>query len=102
MSDISKIDPELEFTKADAIFEKELGYKPLDFCYPFGNYSEESNEYISSKQNYHRIYTSRYMYSYRQNGKLIFGRCGISNDESFGVFKAKLKGYFNVWRTIFG
>ncbi|MBG9220331.1 polysaccharide deacetylase family protein [Bacteroides ovatus] len=102
MSDISKIDPELEFTKADAIFEKELGYKPLDFCYPFGNYSEESNEYISSKLNYHRIYTSRYMYSYRQNGKLIFGRCGISNDESFGVFKAKLKGYFNVWRTIFG
>ncbi|MBR4157012.1 MAG: polysaccharide deacetylase family protein [Bacteroidales bacterium] len=100
MSDISKIDLEVEFTKADAIFEEQLGYKPMDFCYPFGTYSEESNEYISSHLSYKRIYTSRMMYSYRQNGKLIFGRNGISNDESFGVFKAKLKGYFNVWRTI--
>ncbi len=102
MSDISKIDTELEFAKADAVFEKQLGYKPLDFCYPFGAYSEESNEYISSCLEYKRIYTSRMMYSYRQNGKLIFGRNGICNDESFGVFKAKLKGYFNVWRTIIG
>ena len=102
MSDISKINPELEFTKADAIFDKELGYKPLDFCYPFGYYSEESNEYIVQHTNYTRIYTSRMMYSYLQNGKVIFGRNGISNDESFGVFKAKLKGYFNVWRVIFG
>ena len=102
MSDISKINPQLEFVEADAIFEKELGYKPLDFCYPFGSYSEDSNEYISSQLDYRRIYTSRYMYSYRQNGKLIFGRSGISNEESFGVFKAKLKGYFNVWKTIIG
>ena len=102
MSDISKIDSELEFTKADAIFEKELGYKPLDFCYPFGCYSEASNDYIVKNTNYTRIYTSRMMYSYMQDGKIIFGRNGISNDESFGVFKAKLKGYFNVWRIIFG
>lgn len=102
MSDISKINPELEFTKADAIFEKELGYKPLDFCYPFGCYSEASNDYIVKNTNYTRIYTSRMMYSYMQDGKIIFGRNGISNDESFGVFKAKLKGYFNVWRVIFG
>ncbi len=102
MSDISKIDLEVEFKKADAIFEEQLGYKPMDFCYPFGAYSEESNEYISLYLSYKRIYTSCMMYSYRQNGKLIFGRNGISNDESFGVFKAKLKGYFNVWRTIVG
>lgn len=102
MSDISKIDTELEFAKSDAVFEEQLGFKPLDFCYPFGTYSEETNEYISSQLNYRRIYTSRMMYSYRQNGKLIFGRNGISNDESFGIFKAKLKGYFNVWRTIIG
>lgn len=102
MSDISKIAPEVEFTKANAIFEEQLGYKPVDFCYPFGAYSEESNEYISSRLEYKRIYTSRLMYSYRQHGKLIFGRNGISNDEGFGVFKAKLKGYFNVWRKLFG
>lgn len=100
MSDISKIDTELEFKKADLIFEQHLGFSPLDFCYPFGYYSEESNEYISSHLNYIRIYTSRMMYSYRQNGKIIFGRNGISNDESFGVFKAKLKGYFNIWKSI--
>lgn len=102
MSVIDNIDPEVEFTKANLIFEEQLGYQPTDFCYPFGAYSEESNEYISSRLAYKRIHTSRMMYSYRQNGKLILGRNGISNEESFGVFKAKLRGYFNVWRTILG
>ena len=102
MSDVNRIDAEVEFVKADSIFEEQLGYKPMDFCYPLGAYSEDSNEYISSCLEYKRIYTSRMMYSYCQNGKLIFGRNGISNDDSFGVFKAKLKGYFNVWRTIIG
>ena len=102
MSDISKIDPAVEFDKADKVFEEQLGYKPLDFCYPFGYYSEESNAYIIKNTGYKRIYTSRMMYSYMQEGKVIFGRNGISNDESYGVFKAKLKGYFNVWRKIIG
>lgn len=100
MSDISKINANLEFNKADEVFESELGYKPVDFCYPFGKYSETSIEYIVSKCNYLRIYTSRMMYSYRQKGKIVFGRNGISNDESFRVFKAKLKGYFNVWKMV--
>lgn len=102
MSDISKIDVTVEFDKADAIFEKELGYKPLDFCYPYGYYSEASNDYIIKNTEYKHIYTSRMMYSYRQEGKIVFGRNGISNDETFYVFKAKLKGYFNVWRKIIG
>lgn len=102
MSDLSMVDLDLEFTMADMLFEKELGYKPVDFCYPFGAYSEDSNEYISTNLNYKRIYTSRLMYSYRQNGKLIFGRSGISNEENFRIFKFKLKGYFNVWRKLFG
>ena len=99
---ISNIDVEVEFKKADAIFEAELGYKPLDFCYPYGTYSEETNEYISSHLEYRRIYTSRLMYSYRQNGKIIFGRNGINGDEPFIVFVSKLKGYYNVWRKISG
>lgn len=99
---ISNIDLDVEFTKADAIFEEELGYKPLDFCYPYGTYSEEINEYITSQLGYKRIYTSRLMYSYRQNGKIIFGRNGINGDEPFRVFVSKLKGYYNVWRKILG
>ena len=102
MSDISKIDPKVEFDKADCIFREQLGYQPLDFCYPFGCYSEESNDYIIKHTPYIRIYTSRMMFSYMQEGKVIFGRCGISNDESFGIFKAKLKGYFNVWTKLIG
>lgn len=98
MSDINKIDPKIEFEKADSIFYEKLGFQPLDFCYPFGKYSEESNEYIVKHTAYTRIYTSRMMYSYLQNCKVIFGRNGISNNDSFRVFKAKLKGYFNVWR----
>ena len=100
VADMSDIDPDLEFVKANEVFQKELGYGPLDFCYPFGSCSEKAHEYLSTKTNYQRIYTSSAMYSYEKNGRIIFGRNGISNDESFGVFKAKLNGYFNIWKTI--
>lgn len=46
MSDISKINPSLEFDKANSVFSEKLGFYPTDFCYPFGFYSEESNHYI--------------------------------------------------------
>ena len=102
MSDISRIDPEVEFTTADSIFRKELGYDPKDFCYPFGKYSEESNDYISKNQDYSRIYTSKMMYSYLQNGKIIFGRTAISDDDSCRIFRLKLNGYYNIWRSLLG
>lgn len=100
MSDINNIDPTIEFDKANSIFAEHLGYKPLDFCYPFGYYSCESNDYIIYNQTYERIYTSDQMYSYKRRGKLILGRNAISGDDSFRVFKAKLKGYFNIWETL--
>ena len=102
MSDIRKIDPEIEFNKADSIFKEELGFDPLDFCYPYGKYSEGSNDYISKNLDYRRIYTSKMMYSYCQNGKIIFSRTAISDCDSIGVFRAKLNGYYNVWRSLFG
>ena len=95
MSDISKIDWEEEITEADTIFKKELGYQPLDFCYPFGYYSQESNEELSSKSKYERIYTSKMIYSYLLNGKVIMGRNAISNDDSLSFFKNKLRGFYN-------
>lgn len=101
VADMSDIDPELEFIKANEVFKKELGYEPLDFCYPYGSCSEKAHEYLSTKTNYQRIYTSSMMYSYEKHGRIIFGRNGISNDETFGVFKAKLNGWFNVWKNIF-
>ena len=97
---MSEIDPDLEFVKANELFQKELGYEPLDFCYPYGSCSEKAHEYLTTKTNYQRIYTSTMMYSYKQNGRIIFGRNGISNDETFGVFNAKLNGYFNVWKSL--
>lgn len=95
MSDLSKVDFDNEVNKADGIFEKELGYKPVDFCYPFGYYSSESNEILTSKSNYMRIYTSKTIYSYEWNGRIIMGRNAISNDDSMDFFKNKLNGYYN-------
>ena len=100
VADMTGIDPQLEFVKANEVFRKELGYEPLDFCYPYGDCSEKAHEYLTTQTNYQRIYTSTMMYSYVQNRRIIFGRNGISNDETFGVFKAKLDGYFNVWKNI--
>lgn len=100
VADMTGIDPQLEFVKANEVFQEELGYEPLDFCYPFGSCSEKSHKYLTTQTNYQRIYTSSMMYSYEKNGRIIFGRNGISNDETFGVFKAKLNGCFNVWKSL--
>lgn len=100
MTDLGTVNVEREFAHSDRIFIQELGYKPQDFCYPFGKYSDQSNNYIITHTPYRRIYTSRMMYSYRKKGRLIMGRSGISNDEPFHIFRAKLKGYFNVWSKL--
>ena len=100
VADMSDIDPELEFVKANEVFQKELGYEPLDFCYPYGSCSEKAHEYLSTKTNYQRIYTSNMMYSYEKNGRIIFGRNGISNEEKMKIFKAKLNGCFNIWNKL--
>lgn len=100
VADMRNIDPKLEFVQANEVFQKELGYEPLDFCYPYGSCTETSHEYLTTKTQYLRIYTSSLRYSYTKNGRIIFGRNGISNDESFGVFKAKLNGFFNIWNSL--
>lgn len=85
-----------EIYKADAILEQHTGIIAKDFCYPYGKYSEASNVLLLSQSNYKRIYTSDLLYSYPRSDKFIMGRCGISNDESFNVFKGKVKGYYNI------
>lgn len=101
--DLSKITPQVfagEVEKADERFSSELGYSPKDFCYPFGKYSAESNDYLTEHSQYERIYLSDMRYSYKTKGRYIMGRNGISNDEAFSVFKAKLNGYFNILSLI--
>ena len=96
MADLSLIDYKQEVNVADEIFNQKLGYYPLDFCYPFGYYTEESNLHLEKESSYKRIYTSKKMYSYEQSGKLILGRNGISNDDSMRVFRNKVDGDMNV------
>lgn len=104
---ISMKDPKIEnydfeVAEANRVIEKELGFVPMDFCYPFGYYSKESNEYLSKNSEYKRIYTSDLRYTYVLNGKIIFGRSSINSDESFKVFKNKLKGNYNIFCNIRG
>lgn len=89
-----------EITAANRIIEENLGFVPKDFCYPFGKYSEKSNEYMVSNTSYTRIYTSDLRFSYEKSGKIIFGRSSINSDESFAVFKHKVNGHFNVFSMI--
>ena len=96
MKDIKIIDTKKEIEEANNIFENKLGYAPKDFCYPFGYYSEESNVFLEQNTSYERIYTSKMLYSYKQNGKLVFGRNGISNSYPMHYYVKKLKGWINV------
>ena len=101
MADLSKIDYDHEVNDSDDLFEKHLGYRPLDFCYPFGYYSEESNLRLEKESGYQRIYTSQRLYSYTQNGRIVFGRNGISTDYPLYYFKKKVKGYANWHQTYY-
>lgn len=89
-----------EINRADEVFKRELGFTPKDFCFPYGKYSEESLIELEKNSGYERLYTSNMVYSYRQNGKFVMGRNGISNDDSNITFKNKLNGYFNVYKSI--
>ena len=100
MSDISKINPDKEFNEANKKITDETGIIPKDFCYPYGKWSENSNKYIIKNTDYTRIYTSNMMYSYEQNGKIIFGRNSINGDRPFSVFKNMLKGNYNIFDTL--
>ena len=97
MSDLSKIDIAKEITEANELFHRELGYEPVDFCYPFGYYSEKTNEYLCANTGYKRIYTSKNLYSYAQGNATIMGRNGISDDDNQSTFINKLKGYENCF-----
>lgn len=100
MKDITAINTNLEIVEANKLFRQELGYEPHDFCYPFGYFSESSNDYLVNNSIYTRIYTSKMSYSYLKNGKLIFGRNSIVNEEPFKVFVKKTKGYYNVFNSL--
>ena len=102
MSDISAIDPKLEFSKANQKIFDETGIIVKDFCYPFGKWSEASNKYIVDNTEYTRIYTSDMKYSYEQDGKIIFGRSSINGDLPFKVFVNMLKGNFNIFYGLKG
>lgn len=99
MADLTKVDIKHEVEDADALFKKELGYQPVDFCYPFGYYSEDSNVRLEQESNYKHIYTSEKLYSYVQNGCVIFGRNGISTDYPMHYFKKKVRGYANWYQV---
>ena len=71
VADMSEIDPVMEFGLSNDVFRRELGYEPLDFCYPYGSCSEKAHEYLTTNTNYRRIYTSGMMYSYEKTEELF-------------------------------
>jgi peptidoglycan/xylan/chitin deacetylase (PgdA/CDA1 family) len=71
-----------------------LGYNTLDFCYPYGFYSRNTNELLSKY--YKRIYTSDCKPLEKRNDSLVRGRIGISTDDTDYIFKNKLKGNYDV------
>ena len=100
MSDLTKIDFDVEINKADAIFERELGYRPMDFCYPFGYYSDDSNKTLLSKSSYKRIYTSKQFFSFKAEDKFIMGRNPINSNRSYSEFIEEVKGHYNCYCAI--
>lgn len=102
LEDIDAIDPEKEFELTDKLLLEWTGEKCLDLCFPKGIYTKESLNEMLKNTEYTRFWTSDLQYSENIDGKIVFGRSAISNDEPFSVFKAKLKGYYNCFNLIKG
>lgn len=102
MKDINTVDLNKEIDDANQKIFDEIGVVPVDFCYPYGQYSVGSDDYLINNSVYKRIYTSDLAFSYEKNGKIVFGRSSINNDESFKVFKNKLNGNYNAFKMIRG
>lgn len=100
MSNPDNYDVTEEIFKANEIIQRELGLKPLDFCFPFGAFSSETLAQIIGTKQYRRIYTSDMDFSYSEGEAIVMGRNAISNNEPFGVFKKKLKGHYNIIHSI--
>lgn len=100
MSDMSGIDIQQEIFKVNDIIKTELGFKPKDFCFPFGAYSKESLNTVAGTKAYRRIYTSDMRYSYALDDVIVFGRNAISDNEPFKVFKDKAAGKYNIFATL--
>lgn len=102
MKDIEEIDAEKEVEQANEKIFEEIGVYPTDFCYPYGQFTEDSNAYLLEKTKYKRIYTSEHDFSYNVGEKIIFGRNSINSSEDFKTFRNKLNGKYNAFNTVRG
>ena len=102
VSDIKSVDTDKEIESANNRIFEEIGFYPVDFCYPYGQFSEESQEFLLRNTKYKRIYTSEHDFSYSVDGKIVFGRSSINNDEPFKTFIHKLNGNYNAFNTLRG
>lgn len=100
MSKIENYAYDDEILKANEIIEKEIGWYPKDFCFPFGAYCEESLSQLVESGEYDRIYTSDMTYSYLRDFTYIMGRNAISTDDSEATLKAKSIGAFNIFKSL--
>jgi peptidoglycan/xylan/chitin deacetylase (PgdA/CDA1 family) len=102
LSQDGQFDAELEFTQANKLFVEHLGVNPTDFCYPYGKYSSQIQNYLIENKFYPRIYTSDLTYTYHVGEALVFGRNAISNDYPIKVFRNKVRGYYNIFKSLRG
>lgn len=102
MKDIEEIDTQKEIYEANEKIFKEIGVYPTDFCYPYGQFTEDSNTFLLENTKYKRIYTSEHDFSYNVGEKIVFGRNSINSSEDFKTFRNKLNGKYNAFNTVRG
>lgn len=102
LEDISALDTARQFDLTNKKISEWTGKETLDLCFPKGIYTKESLQDMLKSSPYTRLWTSKPQYSQEIDGKIVFGRAAISNDEPFRVFKNKLKGYYNCFSILKG
>ena len=102
MKDIETIDTQKEVEEVNNIIFKEIGFYPVDFCYPYGQFTGQSNKFLLENTKYKRIYTSEHDFSYGVGDKIVFGRSSINGAEDFKTFINKLNGKYNALNTVRG
>ena len=82
-------------------FSSLLGYKPMDFCFPFGSYSSDVVKLINEIGEYKRLYSSDYRKVVSLSNSCLTGRIGIRNEDSVRIFKHKVNGFYYVVNQLY-
>ena len=89
-----------EILEANEEILRNTGVQVEDFAFPFGYYNKNIIKLLDELKVYKRLYTIDCRPTLKTNNTIIYGRVGISDDDSDNDFISKLAGRYDIYYFI--